>query len=81
MDTYFKQVTPNQDYSLSIVFENGSEMGYPMMHLLKQLRFSPLRDRDVWMKLDVFSTHLEWNQGAYQVTLNIEEIISDDAGR
>jgi hypothetical protein len=28
------------------------------------------------MKLDIFPTHLEWNQGAYQVTLNIEEIIS-----
>ena len=81
MDTYFKQVTPNQDYSLSIVFENGGEMGYPMMHLLNQLRFSLLRDRDVWMRLEVFATHIEWNQGAYQVTLNIEEIISGHAGR
>lgn len=77
MHTFFKSVTPNQDYSLSILFENGSEMEYSMMHFLNQLRFSPLKDRDVWMKLDVFATYLEWNKGACQVTLNIEEIISD----
>jgi len=77
MCTFLKKVTPNQDYSLSIIFENGSEMEYSMTHLLNQLRFSPLKDWDVWTKLDVFATHLEWNKGACQVTLNIEEIISD----
>ncbi len=56
-------------------------MAYPMMHLLNQLRFSPLRDREVWTKPEVFPTHLEWNQGAYQVTLNIEEITPGQAGR
>jgi len=81
MDTYFKQVTPNQDYSLSIVFENGGAMAYSMKHLLNQLRFRPLKDREVWTKLEVFPTHLEWNQGAYQVTLNIEEITPGHAGR
>lgn len=79
MHSFFKRVTPNQDYSLSIMFENGSEMEYSMTYLLKQLRFSPLKDWAVWMNLDVFATHLEWNKGAYQVTLNMEEIISDYA--
>ncbi|MGD0622748.1 MAG: hypothetical protein ABSA82_09860 [Thermacetogeniaceae bacterium] len=81
MHTYFQKVTPNQDYSLGIVFEDGGAMVYPMVHLLNQLRFRPLKDRDVWTKLEVFSTHLEWSQGAYQVTLNIEEIIPGHAGR
>lgn len=76
MQKFFKSVTPNQDYSLSIIFQNGAAMEYVMMHLLNQLRFSPLKDKDVWMELDVFSTHLEWNRGTRQVTLNIEEIIS-----
>jgi len=75
MDTYFESVRPNQDYGLSIIFKNGSQLEYSMMHFLSQIRFSPLKDRDAWMKLDVFPTHLEWNKGAYQVTLNIEEII------
>jgi hypothetical protein len=75
MHTFIKSATPNQKYDLSIIFENGSIMEYSMIHFLEQLRFGPLKDRDVWMKLDVFPTHLEWNKGSYQVTLNIEEII------
>lgn len=81
MHTFIKSATPNQKYNLSIIFENGSEMEYSMMHFLNQLRFSPLKDRDVWMKLDVFPTHLEWNEGAHQVTLNIEEIIPNYTSR
>lgn len=77
MYTYFKSVIPNHDYSLNIIFENGSEIEYSMAQFLNQLRFSPLKDMDVWMKPDIFSTHLEWNKGSYQVTLNIEEIIPD----
>ncbi|SMP55238.1 DUF2442 domain-containing protein [Anoxynatronum buryatiense] len=75
--TFFQSVTPKHDYTLSIILENGKEIEYSMEQLLNQLRFSSLKDMDVWMQLDVFPTHLEWNKGVYLVTLNIEEIIPD----
>lgn len=46
-----------------------------MAHLIKQLRFSPLIDIDVWNQVEIFPTHLEWNKGTYPVSLNIEEIV------
>jgi len=72
---YIKQATPHHDYSLSITFESGSAMKYSMSQFLHQLRFAPLRDFKVWLHLEVFPTRLEWNKGAHQVTLNIEELI------
>ncbi len=77
MHTYFKRVTPNEDYSLSIVLENGCTLKYSMVQLVNQLRFTPLKNREVWLYLEVYPTHLEWNKGRFQVTLNIEEIIPD----
>lgn len=81
MHTFFVSVTPNQNYSLHIIFENGSEIEYDMVRFLNKLRFNPLQDKHVWMQIDVFPTHLEWNKGAYQVTLNIEEIIPNYMSR
>ncbi|WP_209511077.1 DUF2442 domain-containing protein [Sedimentibacter acidaminivorans] len=72
---YFNSVTPNNDYTLSIVFDNYYEIRFPMIHLLKQFRFSPLRDLNVWKRVELFPTHLEWNMGTFQVNLNIEEIV------
>lgn len=77
MYEFFRSVTSNNDYSLSIVLESGREIKRSMLHLLSQIRFNPLQDKDVWIQLEVSPTHLEWNAGTYQVTLNIEEIIPD----
>jgi hypothetical protein len=75
MNSYFKSVTPYEDYTLSIVFENDNHLEISMLNALNQIRFSPLKDKNIWMNLDTYPTHLEWNKGLYQVTLNIEEIL------
>lgn len=74
---YFSNAVPNDDYTLSITYENGYEQKFPMVHLIKQFRFSPLKDVDVWREVEVFPTHMEWNNGTFQVNLNIEEIVTN----
>lgn len=71
---YFKSVIPNDDYTLNIVFGNDTELKFPMMQLLKQFRFSPLQNKYVWKTIEIYPTHLEWNEGTFQVAINIEEI-------
>lgn len=60
---------------MDIIFEDGYKTSFSMAHLIKQLRFSPLIDIDVWNQVEIFPTHLEWNKGTYPVSLNIEEIV------
>lgn len=72
---YFNNAVPKDDYTLNIIFENGYEVKFPMIQLLKQFRFSPLEDLNVWKRVEVYPTHLEWNKGTFQVNLNIEEIV------
>lgn len=48
-----------------------------MIQLIDQLRFSPLKDADVWKQVECFPTRLEWNKGMYPVSLNIEEIVPE----
>jgi hypothetical protein len=65
---------PNDDYTLSIRFENNERLEFPMVHLLCTLRFSPLREHKAWERVEVYPTHLEWKEGTFPVSLNIEEI-------
>lgn len=74
---YFKNAIPNDDYTLSIIYESGYEQEFPMVNMLKQFRFSPLQEIKVWKEVEVFPTHMEWNKGAFQVNLNIEEMVPD----
>ncbi len=74
---YFKKVVPKDDYILDIYFDDGSKMNFSMTNLIKQFRFSPLKNHDVWINIDLFPTHLEWNKGNFQTTLNLEEIVID----
>jgi len=71
--TYFKNVIPKEDYILIIIFDNDCELQFPMSNFISQFRFSPLQNIHVWYEVEVFPTHLEWNKGSFQVTLNIEE--------
>lgn len=70
----FLEAVPNDDYILSITFENNERLEFSMVQLLYTLRFSPLRDHTAWKRVEVYSTHLEWNEGTFPVSLNIEEI-------
>lgn len=72
----FSQVAALKDHDLRILFDDGSQVIFPMASNLVQLRFMPLSDDRVWENLIVYPTHLEWNAGQYQVILNCEEVES-----
>jgi hypothetical protein len=71
---YFLEAVPNDDYSLSITFEDGEKLEFSMLDLLCKFRFSPLGQLIVWRRIEVYPTRLEWNSGTFPVSLNIEEI-------
>ncbi|MEL7646832.1 MAG: hypothetical protein AAGU76_02005 [Sedimentibacter sp.] len=75
MILYFISAVPKDDNTLSVQFSDSSNVEFPIGSLLVQFRFSPLKDKKVWEKVEVFPTHLEWNSGTFQVNLNIEEIV------
>lgn len=70
----FSKAVPNDDYTLSIIFEDGEKLEFSMVNMLHKFRFSPLKQLQVWRHIEVYSTHIEWNEGTFPVTLNIEEL-------
>jgi hypothetical protein len=57
------KITPNEDYTLSIVFDNGEQGTLDMKPYLGFGVFRKLEDRDIFKRVKVSFDTIEWNGG------------------
>ena len=56
-----KHVQPKQDYSLTLLFEDGSVKVYDMRQWLDSRPYQPLKDLTLFMQARVFGAGVVWN--------------------
>lgn len=56
------QVVPNEDYTVTIYFEDGKIVLYDITHLLEKEIFSPLKDKDIFINTcTIMNDTLAWD--------------------
>jgi len=63
MNPRVKEVRPNSDYTLSIVFDNGEEGIFDVSPYLDRGIFSQLKDLKVFNSVKPFLGSIQWGNG------------------
>lgn len=63
MNPRVKEVRPNSDYTLSLVFDNGEEGVFDVSPYLGKGIFSQLKDRRIFNSVKPFLGSIQWENG------------------
>jgi len=63
MNPRVKDVVPNNDYTINIVFDNGEEKVFDVTPYLDQGIFKELRDPNVFQSVKPFMGSVQWKHG------------------
>ncbi|MEW6615422.1 MAG: DUF2442 domain-containing protein [Thermodesulfobacteriota bacterium] len=63
MNPRIKEVHPNDDYTLSIVFENDEERIFDVKPYLDKGIFTQLKDRRIFNSVKPFLGSIQWQNG------------------
>lgn len=56
------QVVPNEDYTITVYFEDGKIVLYDITHLLEKKVFRPLKNKDVFInRCTILNDTLAWD--------------------
>ena len=63
MNPRVKEVHPNNDYTLSLIFDNGEEGVFDVSPYLERGIFSQLKDRRIFNSVRPFLGSIQWENG------------------
>ena len=63
MNPRVKEVHPNSDYTLSLIFDNGEEGVFDVSPYLDKGIFSHLKDRRIFSSVKPFLGSIQWGNG------------------
>ena len=63
MNPRVKEVRPQKDYTLSLIFDNGEEEVFDVSPYLEKGLFSQLKDRRVFNSVKPFLGSVQWENG------------------
>ncbi len=63
MNPRVKEVRPNDDYTLSLIFDNGEKGVFDVSPYLNKGIFSQLKDRGVFNSVRPFLGSIQWENG------------------
>ena len=70
----FQSVVPREDYTLEITMNNGNRLFLDMAAQLETVQLCPLKDKNVWNRVEVKDTYLRWI-AKFPVELSIDRLI------
>ena len=63
MNPRVKEVVPNNDYTINIVFDNGEEKVFDVKPFLDKGIFKELRDTNIFKSAKPFMGSIQWKHG------------------
>ena len=63
MNPRVKEVHPNRDYTLSLIFDNGEEGVFDVSPYLDKGIFSQLKDREIFNSVKPVLGSIQWGNG------------------
>jgi len=63
MNPRVKEVVPNNDYTINIVFDNGEEKVFDVKPFLDKGIFKELRDTNIFKSVKPFMGSIQWKHG------------------
>lgn len=69
--SYIKTVIPKDDYKLEVLLDNGNVIILCFEDRLNTLRFSPLRNKDLFSQATTNGSFIQWQM---QIEISIAEV-------
>lgn len=70
----FAYAIPKEDYRLEVTMTNENRLEFDIKPYLDTVQFCPLKDKAVWMKIEVRNTCLRW-KGNSKVELSVDTLL------